>query len=91
MAQNSAMMPTADILSRGHHAEWRLLSPKGETQGRRAPWCQARRKGMQLCARSQHVEPLSSFSPGLALLMGPACSIFIGGPWLPGKASAPTA
>lgn len=31
------MMPTSDILSLGHHSEWHLPAPKGETQECRAP------------------------------------------------------
>lgn len=90
MAQTSAMMPTGDILSQGHRTEQRLPSPKLETQGHRAPWCQARQKDMQRCARSQHMAALGSFSPGLAPLTASAYSIFIGGLWLPRTPLAPT-
>lgn len=91
MAQNSAMMLTGDILSLGHRGVWHLPSPKGETQERQAPRCQSRQKGTWLCARSQRTVPLDSFSPGLPLLVGPACFVFAGGLWLPRKAPAPTA
>lgn len=91
MAQNSAMMLTGDILSLGHRGEWRLPSPKGETQERQAPGCQSRQEGTRLCARSQCTVPLGSFSPGLPLLVGPACFVFVGGLWQPRKALAPTA
>lgn len=83
MAQNSAMMPMGDILSLGHHNEGCLLSPKRRNLGTLGPRCQARWVGRWLCARRQRAIPPGSFSLGLLLPLGPACSIFFGGLWLP--------
>lgn len=87
MAQNSAMMPTGDILSLGRHPERCLPSPKGETRGFRVPWCQARQKGAWLCVHSAS----GSFSPGLALPeRGARLLCFRGWPTPPREALAPT-